>query len=65
MIAGRDFTWSDLYDKNLVAIVSENLAREEWGSPQNALGKRIRVASVDDWRESGWRRRRCSRRRPE
>ncbi|MGC2718057.1 MAG: FtsX-like permease family protein, partial [Candidatus Acidiferrales bacterium] len=22
-----------------------------WGSPQNALGKRIRVASVDDWRE--------------
>ncbi len=51
MIAGRDFTWSDLYDKNLVAIVSENLAREEWGSPQNALGKRIRVASVDDWRE--------------
>ena len=51
LIAGRDFTWSDLYDKNLVAIVSENMAREEWGSPQNALGKRIRVASVDDWRE--------------
>jgi predicted permease len=51
LISGRDFNWSDLYDKNLVAIVSENLAREEWGSPQNALGKRIRVASVDDWRE--------------
>ena len=51
LVAGRDYTWTDLYNKNNVAIVSEGLAREEWGSPQNALGKRVRVASVDEWRE--------------
>jgi hypothetical protein len=34
-----------------VAMVSENFAKEYWGSPQNALGKRIRVTSNDDWRE--------------
>ena len=31
-----------IYDKRDVAIVSENLARELWGSPAAALGKRIR-----------------------
>ena len=42
LIAGRDFTWEDAYDKRPVAMVSENLARELWGSPAAALGKRIR-----------------------
>jgi putative ABC transport system permease protein len=51
LIAGRDFTWEDLYSKNLVAIVSENLAKEDWGSAQSAIGKRVRVATVDEWRE--------------
>jgi predicted permease len=51
MIAGRDFTWDDDYQKLRVAIVSENFAREYWGSPQNALGHSIRVSSKDDWRE--------------
>ena len=51
IIAGRDYTWPDLYNKQQVAIISENFAREYWKSPQNALGKRIRVASNDDWRE--------------
>jgi predicted permease len=51
LIAGRDLTWSDTYQKLPVAIVSENFAREYWGNANNALGKRIRVASVDDWRE--------------
>jgi predicted permease len=51
MVAGRDFTWTDTYAKTPVAIVSENMAREYWGDPANALGKRIRVATVDDWRE--------------
>jgi len=31
--------------------VSENLARDFWGDPNNALGKRIRVSLKDDWRE--------------
>jgi predicted permease len=51
IIAGRDFTWEDVYQKLPVSIISENFAREYWGSAQNALGKRIRVASTDDWRE--------------
>jgi predicted permease len=51
LIVGRDFTWDELYQKLPVAMVSENFAREYWGSPQKALGQRIRVASTDDWRE--------------
>jgi predicted permease len=51
LITGRDFTWTDVYDKRAVALVSENFAREYWESPQNALGKRIRAATTDDWRE--------------
>ncbi|HVT98666.1 MAG TPA: ABC transporter permease [Acidobacteriaceae bacterium] len=51
MIAGRDYTWDEIYQKVPVAIVSEDFAREYWGSPQKALGQRIRVASTDDWRE--------------
>jgi predicted permease len=51
LIAGRDFTWEDLYNKLPVGIISENFAREYWGSPQNALGKRIRVSTMDDWRQ--------------
>ncbi|HKV23039.1 MAG TPA: ABC transporter permease [Candidatus Acidoferrum sp.] len=51
LIAGRDFTWSETYSRLPVGIVSENFAREFWGSPENALGKRIRVSTTDDWRE--------------
>jgi predicted permease len=53
LVAGRDFTWTDLFDLRDVAIVSENLARELWGSPTAALGRRIR-AYYDQgapWRE--------------
>ncbi len=51
LIAGRDFTWTDTFQKLPVAIISENFAKEYWHSAQNAIGKRIRVASTDDWRE--------------
>jgi predicted permease len=51
LLLGRDFTWEDNYNKIPVAIVSENTAREFWGSPEKALGKRVRVAANDDWRE--------------
>ena len=51
LIAGRDFTWTELYGLRNVAIVSENLARELWGSPTAALGKRIREGMNDPWRE--------------
>jgi len=51
LVAGRDFTWTDTYQKLPVALVSENIAREYWHEPAAALGKRIRVSSKDDWRE--------------
>jgi len=51
LIAGRDISWTDMYEHIPVAVISENFAREYWNTPQNALGKRIRVASLDDWRE--------------
>jgi putative ABC transport system permease protein len=51
MIAGRDLSWHDLYDRRRVAIVSENFAKELWGDAASALGKRIRVGMIDPWRE--------------
>jgi predicted permease len=50
-IAGRDFTWSDVFDDRAVAVISENMAREMWGMPAAAIGKRIKSAPVDTWRE--------------
>jgi predicted permease len=51
LIAGRDLTWTDTYQKRPVAIISENFARQYWHDANGALGKRIRVANTDDWRE--------------
>jgi predicted permease len=54
LVAGRDFTWTELDNVRDIAIVSENLARELWGSPAAALGKRIREyygSKEDPWRE--------------
>jgi len=51
LVAGRDYTWTDIYQERKYAIVSENMAREMWRSPAAALGKRIREGMRDDWRE--------------
>jgi hypothetical protein len=51
IVAGRDLTWSDLYDRRLVALVSESLARDEWQSAARALGQRVRASPADPWRE--------------
>jgi putative ABC transport system permease protein len=51
IVAGRDFTWADLYDMHPVAMVSENLARELWKDPSAALGKQIRDNPGAPWRE--------------
>jgi predicted permease len=53
LVAGRDFSWADLYDAREVVIVSEGLARQLWESPQAALGKRIReyYGRGGPWRE--------------
>jgi hypothetical protein len=50
-MAGRDFTWTDIHNLRPTVIVSENLARELWGSPSAALGKRVREGMKDEWRE--------------
>jgi predicted permease len=50
-LAGRDLDWNDNYGLRDVVVVSANLAREYWGSPSAALGKRLREGMKDDWRE--------------
>jgi predicted permease len=51
LIAGRDFSWAETYSWAPVAMVSENLAREYWHDPLNALGKRIRTTPNQEWCE--------------
>jgi putative ABC transport system permease protein len=51
VIAGRTFDWNDVYQSGRVALVSENLARAEWGSARAALGKRIGLGRTGPWRE--------------
>jgi predicted permease len=51
MVAGRDITWDDTYQKRHVVIVNESLARDSWHTPLNALGKRVRVGTTDEWAE--------------
>jgi hypothetical protein len=51
LISGRDLTWPDVHAGAPVALISENFAREVWGSPQAAIGKRIRTAATTQWRE--------------
>jgi predicted permease len=51
LIAGRDFTWSDIYDGRHVVLLPENLARELWREPAAAVGKRIRWPANAPWSE--------------
>jgi predicted permease len=61
VVAGRELTWTDVYGLRRGALVSENLARELWGQPSAAVGKRIRefsqwwevIGVVQDVRENG------------
>ena len=50
-VTGRDMTWTDVFDDRPVTVISANLAREMWGEPAAALGKRIKIAPADSWRE--------------
>jgi predicted permease len=55
LVAGRDIEWTDVYEDRPVAMISENLARELWGSAEAALGKRVAPALSAEqgriWRE--------------
>ena len=51
LIAGREYTWEDVEGLRPVAIVSKNLAIEQWGSPAAALGQRVQPDPNASWRE--------------
>jgi predicted permease len=51
LIAGRDYTWTDVQEVRPAVIISENYAREVWGSAAAAVGKRIRTGEGTPWRE--------------
>ncbi len=51
LMAGRDITWTDIYNKAPVVLVSENFAREYWHTPAGAIGKRVRENGKGTWRE--------------
>jgi len=51
MIAGREPTWTEVYGMRPVVMVSENLARELWGSPSAAIGRRLRDRRRTQWHE--------------
>ena len=51
LVAGRELTWSEVYSIRPVVMVSENLAREIWGTPQAAIGKHLREFKDMPWHE--------------
>jgi predicted permease len=51
IVAGRDFTWNEVYGYRQEVMISENFARESWGSAAAAIGKRIRQFESMPWQE--------------
>jgi predicted permease len=51
IVAGRDLTWVEISEQRNVTLVSESLARDEWHSAANAIGKRIQVGIMGPWQE--------------
>jgi putative ABC transport system permease protein len=52
LVAGRAISWADIHEQRPVVIISEPLAREYWGDPAKAIGKRLRGSSPKfPWRE--------------
>jgi predicted permease len=51
LVAGRDFTWSDLEEVRPVLVVSESFARNAWGSAAAAIGKRVKKYQNSPWQE--------------
>ena len=49
LLSGRDFSVTDTPDSQPVVIVNETMARRFWGSPEQALGKRIQFGR-GSWR---------------
>lgn len=51
MRAGREFQWAEILDERKVVLISENFARELWGTAEAAVGKQIRSSPNEPWSE--------------
>jgi predicted permease len=51
LLAGRAFEWADHHERHRVALVSASMARRHWGTPEAALGKRLRSTEAAPWGE--------------
>ena len=51
IVAGRGITWADVHTAASVVVIGENLAREYWDNPAQAIGRRIRQTPTNLWRE--------------
>jgi predicted permease len=51
VIAGRAISWADVQSAAPVVMISDNLAREYWGDPTKAIGRRLRQTPKNDWTE--------------
>ncbi len=51
LMAGREITWTEVYGLRPLVVISENLARELWGTPAAAVGKRLRQDPSMPWHE--------------
>ncbi len=52
VVAGRALTWADIHNRLPVVMITEGMAREYWGDPARAVGRRIGTGpGPGDWRE--------------
>lgn len=51
LVAGREMTWGEVYGLRPEVLISENLAREIWGTPSEAVGKHLREFPAMPWHE--------------
>jgi predicted permease len=51
VLAGRAITWDDIHNRRKVLVITDNLAREYWDDPGQAIGKRVRETTTAPWRE--------------
>jgi len=51
LVAGREMTWNEIYGLQPVIMISENLAREMWGTPSAAIGKHLSEFPKMPWHE--------------
>jgi putative ABC transport system permease protein len=51
LVAGRPIAWNDVVQKQPIAVVAENLARQYWGTPARAIGQQIGFSPTGPWQQ--------------